>query len=821
MRKVTVMMVVLGLGTAAGMADERIRGLARPETEATNSFYVGNRPPLLPSPLVKLPIGAIKPEGWLHTQLRLQADGFIGHLPEISEFLEKDDNAWRAPDGLGEHGWEEVPYWLKGFGDMGYVLQDLHVIAEARDWIEAVLASQQDDGYFGPHANLTRLDGKPDLWPNMIMLDAIRSYYEYTGDERVPAWMAAYFRWELAVPEEDFLLPFWQQQRAADNLANVYWLYNLTGESWLLELAEKIHRRTADWTGGVANWHGVNIAQGFRGPAVYYQQSKDPAHLAATERDYAEVMGMYGQVPGGMFGADENCRPGFTGPRQAAETCTMVEFMLSFENLLKITGEPLWADRCEEVAFNSLPASMTPDLKALHYLTAPNLVRCDRQSKSPGVENGGDMFSFNPHQYRCCQHNVSHGWPYYAEHLWLATPDEGLAAVLYAPSRVRAKVAGGSEVTISEETRYPFDELVLLTVSTPEPVRFSLYLRRPAWCTAPTLKINGDERPWPEEPAAYAVIERTWTEGDRLELRLPMPLTVKRWPKSHNCASVQRGPLTYALKIGEEWERAGGTDEWPGFELLPTTPWNYGLVLDKEDPTSTLKVLPRPERWADQPFTPEAAVIELEVPARRIRAWQEDYWGLVGPLQDSPVRSNEPVEMVMLIPMGCARLRIAAFPVIGSGPEAVIWKARPERKEPLPASASHCYEGDSLGALSDGLEPKSSKDQTIPRFTWWDRRGSVEWVQYDFAEPRSVSEAEVYWFDDGPEGGCRPPASWRLLYRVRDKWQPVSGSMVYGVRRNRFNKIEFKPVTTTAVRIEVELRDGFSGGILEWRIASP
>ena len=176
-------------------------------------------------------------------------------------------------------------------------------------------------------------------------------------------------------------------------------------------------------------------------------------------------MGQYGQVPGGMFGADENARPGYTGPRQGAETCSMAEFLLSDEMLVSISGDPVWADRAEDVAFNSLPASMTPDLKGLHYLTAPNQVQLDRKNKAPMIENDGDMFSYNPYQYRCCQHNAAHAWPYFAEHLWMATANDGLAAVLYSPSKVKAKVAGGAEVEITETTEYPFNGKITFTIA--------------------------------------------------------------------------------------------------------------------------------------------------------------------------------------------------------------------------------------------------------------------------------------------------------------------------------------------------------------------
>ncbi|UCD50262.1 MAG: glycoside hydrolase family 127 protein, partial [Phycisphaerales bacterium] len=232
-----------------GAVPASVQVVSVPPTVRSNDFYVSNQPPLTPQPLIKLPIGAIKPEGWVRRQLELQADGFVGHLTEISGFLKKDDNAWLAADGTGHSHWEEVPYWLKGFGDTGYVLGDRRIIDETKVWIEGPFASQQDDGWFGPIWNKigsARKKGAPDLWPNMIMLNALQSYYEFTYDHRVLELMRNYFRWQLTVPEEDFLPPYWQQQRAGDNLASVYWLYNRTGDEFLLELAEKIHRNTAD-----------------------------------------------------------------------------------------------------------------------------------------------------------------------------------------------------------------------------------------------------------------------------------------------------------------------------------------------------------------------------------------------------------------------------------------------------------------------------------------------------------------------------------------------------------------------------------------------
>ena len=790
-----------------------------PDAEKGNDYYVGNRAPLLPSPLVKMPVGAIKPLGWVRTQLELQADGYTGRLTELSKFLRKEKNAWLDPDGQGDHGWEEVPYWLKGFANLGYTLGDERIIKESQLWIEAMLASQKEDGWFGPDAGrkgvAARNVGRADLWPNMIALFCLQSYYEHSSDQRVLELMTRYFRWELSVPDEQFLPPYWQQQRAADNLFSVYWLYNRTGEKWLLQLAEKIMRNMANWTDGVPNWHNVNIAQAFGGPATFYIQSKDPRHLLAAERNYQEVRRLYGQVPGGMFGGDENCRAGYNGPRQAIESCGVVEEMLSEETLLATTGNLIWADRCEDVTFNTLPATTTPDLKALRYLTAPNLVLSDRRNKSPGLQNRGPMLLMNPHGHRCCQHNTGHGWPYYAQNLWLATAENGLAAVLYAPCQVTAKVGDGTEVTIREVTDYPFGESIRFDIDVKRAVQFPLFLRVPGWCPAPKLTLNDVPLKAKAGPRSYLRIERTWQNGDVLTLELPMGIRVIRWTENKDSASVYRGSLAYSLKIGEKYVQQGGTKDWPAWEIHPTTPWNYGLVLDEEAPASSFEVVKRPMP-SGQPFEATVVPVELRAKAKRIPEWKLDHRGLVGPIAESPVKSDEPVETVTLIPMGAARLRIAAFPVIGKGPDAKEWPKAPEHI--LGPWASHCFESDDVEAMCDGKLPASSNDHRIPRMTWWPLRGTEEWVQYRFKEAKTVSGVEVYWFDDTGRGHCRVPESWHVEWLDGESWKPVSTAGSYGCVPDRFNAVRFDPVSTKAVRLCVKLQPDFSGGVLEWRL---
>lgn len=804
------------------------RALQTPPTKGPNSYYTGNRAPLAPNPLVKLPLGSVRPEGWLRRELALETAGFSGKLEQLSQFCKFEGNAWTSPAGEGKSGWEEVPYWLRGYFDLGYVLQDQTIIRNASRWVDGVLATQRPDGYFGSRSNnldSERVNGRRsrmlDLWPNMVMLFPLRSLYEATGDKRIISFMTKYFRWQMTIPLEDFLSASWQKQRAGDNLDSIYWLYNRTGKAWLLDLARTNHERTEDWSGGVASWHNVNFAECFREPAQFFQQAKDPRYLKASIRNYDTMRTLYGQVPGGGYGADENARPGFNGPRNGTETCAWVEMMFSHELLVGITGDPLWADRAEEIAFNSFPASMTPDLKALHYITSPNQVQLDRASKSPMIQNGGDMFRYNPNAYRCCQHNAAFGWPYYSEYLWMATRDNGIAAVLYAPSEVKAKVGDGTLVKLIETTNYPFEEVVMITVDAAKPVAFPLTLRVPGWCDEPAVSVNGTPLRSPKGSRKWLVVERTWNKGDQLRLELPMRIAVQEWKTNRATVSVSRGPLTYSLKIGERWVREGGTDEFPVWGVYATTPWNYGLVVDLKHPAESFEVV-KTGKVSDQPFTPDDAPIFLRAKGRRIPQWKLEPNGLVGEVQPGPVRTSEPLETITLVPLGAARLRISAFPQVGDGPNAVTW----DGSAPIVlASASSHF--DPPSAVFDGLLPANSADRSIPRFLWAQQgsggsRGAgaqdSKWIEYRYSEARSIGSAEVYWADDAAVG-CALPTSWRLQWWDGSAWKEVEGVNAHPVEKDRFNQLRFTRLRTTAIRLQVTTQARETAGILEWRVS--
>lgn len=647
-----------------------IRQTDRIPTAERNVNYASNREPLMPQQFIKLPAGSIKPGGWLLTQLQLQKDGLNGHLGEISAWLQKEDNAWLKSGG--KWGWEEVPYWLRGYAGLSYLFEDKNMLDEAKIWIEAILNSQREDGNFGPY---TEVNGSQDFWPNMIALWILQSYYEYTGDKRVVDFMTRYFHFQLTVPDEHFLKSYWENSRGGDNLWSVVWLYNRTGDRKLLELAEKIHRNTANWCKAteLPNWHNVNVAQGCREPATYYLFAGDKKLLEASYNVQSLVRRAFGQVPGGMFGADENARIGFFDPRQGTETCGFAEQMASDEIMLLITGDPYWAENCEDIAFNSYPAAFMPDYKSLRYITAPNMVMSDSENHKPGIDNAGPFLAMNPFSSRCCQHNHGFAWPYYAEHLILATPDNGAAAVLFNTCDASIKVADGKEIVIRETTDYPFDTRIGFVMEMKDDgVNFPFYIRIPKWTRNATVKVNGKDMDEDLQAGKYLCIDREWKNGDRVEVDFPMEVSVRTWQVNKNSISVDYGPLTLSLRITEkyveknsaetaiwdsQWQQGADASRWPSYEIYPESPWNYALQVGSVKLKERRKLQP-----GRNPFTQSDVPLVFEAQGRQVPDWKIDEYKLCGVLPYEDVAKSDTCETLELIPMGAARLRISAFP---------------------------------------------------------------------------------------------------------------------------------------------------------------
>ena len=628
---------------------------------------VPNRAPLQPNAFNLLPLTSVKPTGWLLGQLRIQANGLSGHLDEFWPDL-GSNSGWLG--GTGE-SWERGPYFLDGLVPLAYLTGDTRLIAKVKKWMDWTLDHQDPDGWLGP-TNKQNPRQTFDWWPNYVMLKAMAQYQEATGDKRVIPVMEKYFAHQARHLEERPLKQ-WAIYRWHDEVLTLFWLYNRNGDAKLLDLARQLHAQGHDWEAQFADFkfhekvtkkdanlatHGVNNAMALKAAAVWWALTGDPGDRAALYRMFQMLDRYHGQ-PSGIFASDEH----YAGldPSQGTELCTVVEAMFSLEIDMSILGDPVFGDRLEKIAYNALPGTLTADMWAHQYDQQANQISCtlaNRRWSTNGPQS--NIFGLEPN-FGCCTANMHQGWPKLAANLWMATPDGGLAAIAYGPSTVTANVAGNTAVTIQEETNYPFRDTIRLTVKSARAARFPLVLRIPGWVEAASVAVNGQAQSGVQS-GKFLRLDRQWNSGDRVELRFPMQPRATNW--YNNSLAIERGPLVYSLKIGETWHKLKSLGPSSDWEVYPSSPWNYALVIDKNNPAASIQVKEQP--IGKQPFNAEGAPVELTMKARRLTSW-EIVDDSAGPLPVSPVTSKEPEQTVTLIPYGAAKLRITAFPYILPG----------------------------------------------------------------------------------------------------------------------------------------------------------
>jgi len=529
--------------------------------------------------------------------------------------------------------------------------------------------------------------------------------------------------------------------------------------------------------------HAVRAMYLYCGMADVAAYTRDPAYIRALDALWTStvtrkmyVTGGVGSRHGGEAFGDDYELPNLSA---YCETCAACGMVFWNHRMALLHGHAKFADIVERTLYNGFLSGVSLDGKKFFYVNP--------------LESHGNHHRREWYGCACCPTNVVRVLPSVPGYVY-ATDADGIYVNLYAAGTARIDHPKG-KVTLTQETRYPWDGAVRIRVEPERPTEFTLALRIPAWALgrtrteglyrlAPagplspvTLRVDGRAVEVGDPADGYARIRRTWKKGDAVELVLPMPVcrvyAHEKVEADRGRVALQRGPIVYCFE---------GCDN-------PDLPHAY-LPAD-----ARIRAEHRPDLLGG------VTVLVAEAKVRR-----DD-----GP--DTPVRltavpyyawdHREPGPMMVWIP----ERREAATPVPRP---TVASRSRP--------SASHCYASDTVRALNDQILPKSSGDHGLPRFTWWPRRGTTEWVQYDFAAPTTVGAVQVYWFDDTGRGSCRVPKAWRVLYREGGAWKPVEATSPYPVQKDRFNRVAFKPVRTDGLRLEVTLQEGFSGGILEWKV---
>ncbi|MDR0540876.1 MAG: glycoside hydrolase family 127 protein [Dysgonamonadaceae bacterium] len=626
------------------------------------SNYVQNRAPLAEVPFTPLPIGSVKAEGWLLTQLQLQKSGLTGHAEEL---YNNNNDLGAGCDWLGGTGnsWERAPYYTKGLVALAYVLDDQELKTKAQKWIDWSLNNQRSRGYFGPVNN-------NDWWARMPMLYAIRDYYEATGDNRVIPFFTNYFKYQNSNIDNQ-QLSSWGKSRAGDNIEIVFWLYNRTGDDFLLELADKLHNQAYPWTNIFTNnlfnqfagdfqpKHNVNVPQALKMPAIYYQKSHSQEDRNAYFAGREHLLHDHGQPHGMESGSEMVCgKSSMTG----LELCSVVEQMQTSETAQMILGDASIGDQLEKVTFNALPGGLNYDITGLQYYQQANQVisKLGYTGFAQNYDNGNMPSPYSG--YGCCRFDFHMGWPYFVKTMWAATADNGLAVMAYGPSRVTAYVADSVQVSIHETTDYPFGNELNFTLTVSESVIFPLKFRIPAWCSAPEIKVNGVLQNNVVQGQFYT-INRTWNNNDAISIHFPMSLIINE--EVNNSISIQRGPLVFSLKIDEIWSPRN--DYGNGFqenEVLPASAWNYALVIDKNNPAASIQVVE--SSMPENPYIQGTTPVKLLVSARKLSSWNYAHNGrLATDPPYGPVETPLQEEQVTLVPYGAETLRATCLPYVG------------------------------------------------------------------------------------------------------------------------------------------------------------
>ncbi|MEX1377193.1 MAG: beta-L-arabinofuranosidase domain-containing protein [Eubacteriales bacterium] len=643
----------------------------------------------------------ISPEGWLKKQLIVQKNGLTGHIEEVWSDL-GSNSGWLG--GSGE-SWERGPYYLDGLIPLAYLLQDDYLKTKAQKWIDWIINSQDKEGFFGPASN-------NDWWPRIVALKALVQYHNATNDERVIPFLKKYFMYHLLhIKNRPFEM--WGTARGFEELLPIYYLYNITEESYLKELAEIIIEQSYNW-GKIFNdfpyletthkymsrnlfvlvkrlsifWekinskrknripkvktkeqiekdnnsknlhifhetHSVNIAMAFKMPVLEYLLDGNNANLHTARNGISQVMKYHG-LTNHVFSGDEHLNGQL--PTVGSELCLVAEYMHSLETMLSVTGESEYADILEQVAYNAWPATFLEDMSAHQYVQQVNQIEVSKKKR--GWYDGFDesnIFGLEPN-YGCCAANMHQGWPKLAGSI-LMKGKGGITAGIYAPCTVELEIAD-SGVRLREVTEYPFDGAIELNIekidNSKKELNFPLWLRIPTWCRNYTLLINGEQTKC-DAIKGFVQISRTFKEGDSIRLNLSMETRYEK--TGRGSISIHYGALLMALPIDGEKRKLRGEEPFADWEIYPVSNWRYAAIESEIQKGNITK-----KETDKYPFGDNDCPISIVMNMASAPQWMSKN-GDVDSFPELFVVPRAEIEEKRLVPFGSTRLRIAEFPI--------------------------------------------------------------------------------------------------------------------------------------------------------------
>jgi uncharacterized protein len=622
-----------------------------------------------------LTLGQIKPTGWLKQQVQIQANGLSGALDQFWPDIK--DSSWFG--GKAE-GWERAPYWLDGVIPLAHLLEDEALMARIKSYMDYIIEHQHEDGWLGPReANVENIEATDeyDPWGLILALKVLVQYHQVSQEDKVLTALKSCLQMMNRHMDESPLFN-WSKYRWFESLIAIYYLYEISQEEWLIDLARKFFAQGFDWkeffksdevrtpNARRGDWsfdkHVVNNAMAVKSNALWWRVSGDESDRQFAPEMIAILDRFHGMVTG-VFTGDE-CLSG-KNPVQGTELCAVVEYMFSLEQVQTILADPAIGDRLEKIAFNALPATFGPDMWTHQYDQQVNQVQATDNKDHMWTTNGdaSNTFGLEPH-FGCCTSNMHQGWPKFAASLIMKTDDDGLAIIAYAPCEATVMI-DQLPVKIEVITEYPFRDSIRLKVSTGKPVTFTLKLRIPQWATRASIDIDG-EQILPDAGTYYPLL-RQWSGETEVLLTLPMQARSSR--RYRNALAIERGPLVYSLKIAEEWKPYN--EELPyretphsDYEVFATSPWQYALDIDEDRLNECLTFVDH--AIGDCPFSPEGAPVSASLMAMPIKWNLQHGWAgntPISPVEKDRIKSSV-AEKITLIPYGCTNLRITEFPTL-------------------------------------------------------------------------------------------------------------------------------------------------------------